>query len=165
MADLFRSMLYPESQAWTPRQRLLIAGAIVAGVVVLAALVYGYQRYHREDPMKGVEKIEELGFGFRRVTIAKFNKFEMGHYPFLYYRDRLLCQIGSPPSISPSGEYGICQDARSGKLILFRRRDEKVTELTSTFIGVTYPYVWHEDQGTVEATIGKEGVSAVFSLK
>ena len=75
--------------------------------------------------MRGVEHVENLGFGFRRVTIAKFNKFELGHYPFLYYRDRLLWQIGSPPSISPSGNFAIYQDGRSGKLILFRRRDEK----------------------------------------
>ena len=154
-----------QSHTWTPRQRLIIAGAIVASLVAVSALVYSYERYHRGNSLAGVEHIEDLGFGFRRVTIAKSNKGELGHYPFLYYRDRLLCQIGPPPSISPSGEFAIYQDARSGKLILFRRRDEKITVLTATFIGVADPFVWHEDQGTVEAQLGKDGVSAVFPLK
>jgi hypothetical protein len=158
-------MLLPESHAWTPRQRCLIAGAVLAGLVALSALVYGYARYHRANPLRGAEHIEDLGFGFRRVTIAKVTKSELGHFPFLFYRDRLLCQIGPPPSISPSGNFAIYQDARSGKLILFRRRDEKTTELTSTFIGVANPFVWHEEQGTVEAGIGKEQISAVFPLQ
>ena len=159
-------MPFSQAHAWTTRQRLLIiAGAVVAVLLALSALVYGYQRYHRATAMRGVEQVEDLGFGFRRVKIAKINKFELGHYSFLYYGDRLLCQIGSPPSISPSGNFAIYQDARSGKLILFRRRDEKTTELTSTFIGVTYPFVWHEEQGTVEAVLAKQGMSAVFSLQ
>src|SRR2546421_5720748 len=130
-------MLDPQSHEWTPQQRgLIVAGVVVAGLVALSALVYGYERYQRGKLMKGVERVEDLGFGFRRVTIAKANKFEMGHYPFLYYRNRLLCQIVVPTSISPSGNFAIYQDGRSGKLILFRRRDEKTTELTSSFIGV-----------------------------
>jgi hypothetical protein len=158
-------MLFPQSHAWTPRQRALIVGAVVAGIVALSALVYSYERYHRGKPMRGVEHVEDLGFGFRRITVAKVNKFELGHYPFLYYRDRLLCQIAGPPSISPSGNFAIYQDGRSGKLILFRRRDEKITELTSTFVGVTSPFVWHEEQGTVEVELSKEHISAVFSLQ
>src|SRR5438445_12958794 len=138
-------MLFPESHSWTSAQKWLIAGAVVAGIAALAALVYSYERSQRGKPVQGVEHVEDLGFGFRRVTIAKLNKFELGHYPFLYYRDRLLCQIGPPPSISPSGNFAIYQDARSGKLILFRRRDEKTTELTSSFIGVANPFVWHEE--------------------
>jgi hypothetical protein len=159
-------MLFSQSHAWTPRQRLLIvAGIVVAGLVALSALVYSYQHYRQAKLMRGVEHIEDLGFGFRRVTIAKFNKSELGHYPFLYYRNRLLCQIVAPPSISPSGNFAIYQDGHSGKLMLFRRRDEKVSQLTSTFAGVASPFVWHEDEGTVEATIAKEGISMVFPLQ
>jgi hypothetical protein len=40
-------MLFPESHAWTRRQRWLIAGAVIAGVVAFSALVYSYERYHR----------------------------------------------------------------------------------------------------------------------
>lgn len=158
-------MLLPDSHVWTPKQKLLIAGAVVAGLFALLALVYGFQRYQRGQAMKGVEKIEELGFGFRRVTIAKFNKFELGHYPFLYYRDRLICQIGSPPSISPSGNFATYQDIRTGKLMLFRRSDQKTTELTKTVVPVASAFVWHEDQGTVEAVLAKEQMSAVFPLQ
>src|ERR1700732_4900841 len=111
-------MLVEPSHAWTPAQKLLIAAAVVVGLIAISALLYGYQRYYRAKPVTGIEHVEDLGFGFRRVIIAKFNKAELGHYPFFYYRDRLLCQIGvAPPSISPSGNFAICQDVRSGKLI------------------------------------------------
>ncbi|HEY4282037.1 MAG TPA: hypothetical protein VGM62_03165 [Chthoniobacterales bacterium] len=158
-------MLSSESHAWTPRQRAIIVGAVVAGLVALSALVYGYVWSQRDKPMKGVEKIEDLGFGFRRITIAKFDKAELKHYPFLYYRERLLGQLAAPPSISPTGNYAVYQDARTGKLILFRRSDEKITDLTSTFIGLVNSYVWHEDQGNVEAVLGGQAMSAVFSLQ
>ena len=158
-------MSYSEEHAWTPQQRLLIVVAVVAAVVVVLALIFGYQRFQRGKLPKGVEQVEDLGFGFRRLTIAKRNKSEMGHYPFLFYRDRLLCQIGPPPSISPSGNYAIYQDVRDGKLMLFRRSDEKITVLSATYIGVANPFVWHEDQGTVEAVLKREGVSAEYPLK
>jgi hypothetical protein len=159
-------MFIPESHAWTPAQKSLIAGAIVAAVLVIGVGIYGYERYQQKRPMPGVEKIEDLGSGFRRITIAKDNKFEVNHYTFLYYRNRLICQIGaSLPSLSPSGNFAICQDARSGKLILFRRRDEQTTELTKAFFGVASSFVWHEEQGTVEAVVGKEQISAVFPLQ
>ena len=155
-----------ESYGWSPRQKAqIVVGVALAALVVISVLVYGYQRYQKAQAMKGVEKIEELGFGFRRLTIAKLNKTELGHYPFFFYRNRLLCQIGPPPSISPSGNFAIYQDVRTGKLNLFRRSDEKVIELTKTPIGVAQPFVWHEDKGTVEAEIGKEGMSMEFPLK
>lgn len=77
-------MLFPESHAWTPAQRWLIAGAVVAGIAALVALVYSSERGHRGKPAQAVEHVEDLGFGFRGVTIAKLNKLELGHYPFLY---------------------------------------------------------------------------------
>jgi hypothetical protein len=40
-------MLFPRSHAWTPRQRWLIAAAVIAGVVAFSALVYSYERYYR----------------------------------------------------------------------------------------------------------------------
>jgi len=40
-------MLFPDSHAWTRRQRWLIAGGVVAGLVGFAALVYSYERYYR----------------------------------------------------------------------------------------------------------------------
>src|SRR4051794_35172206 len=106
-------MLFPQSHAWTPAQKCLIAGAVIIGIAACAALVYTYERYRPAKTAEGIEQIEDLGFGFRRITIAQFNKFELGHFPFFYYRNRLLCQIGAPPSISPSGNFAIYQDGRS----------------------------------------------------
>src|SRR5712692_2667434 len=40
-------MLFPLPHAWTPRQRWLIAGAVVAGLVAFSALVYSYEHYYR----------------------------------------------------------------------------------------------------------------------
>ena len=62
----------------------------------------------------GTERVENLGFGFRHVTIGRWNKFELGHHGYLYYRDRQLCMMGGPPSISPSGKFVIYQDGPSG---------------------------------------------------
>jgi hypothetical protein len=40
-------MLFPRSHAWTPLQKRLIAGVVVAGVAAFSALVYSYERYYR----------------------------------------------------------------------------------------------------------------------
>jgi hypothetical protein len=40
-------MLFPRSHAWRPLQKWLIAGAVVAGLAILLALVYSFERYHR----------------------------------------------------------------------------------------------------------------------
>src|ERR1700755_3518751 len=158
-------MALSEEHAWTPQQRALIVGGIVAAIVVLLGLVFGYQYLQRGKLPKGVETVEGLGFGLKRVTGAKSNGFQTGHYPFLFYKDRLLAQLGPDPSISPSGEYAAYQDMRDGKLALFRRRDEKITFLTQASIGPVSRYIWHEDQGNVEAVIGKEGFSSVYQLQ
>ena len=161
-------MLVEPSHVWTPAQKLLIAAAVVVGLIAIAALVYGYQRYYQAKPATGIEQVEDLGFGFRRMTITKSNKGQLAHYPFFCYGKRPLCQLGAgvaAPSISPSGNFAVCQDVRSGKLILFRRRDEKEIPLTKTAFGLASRFVWHEDQGTVEAEVGKEGMSGLFPLQ
>ena len=113
----------------------------------------------------GTERVENLGFGFRHVTIGRWNKFELGHHGYLYYRDRQLCMMGGPPSISPSGKFVIYQDGPSGNLFLFRRADEKITQLTPKFIAVAYPFVWHEEQGTVEAQFYNGHAPMTFPLR
>jgi len=157
-------MSISEEHDWSPQQRALIVGAIVAGIVVILGLFFGYQYFQRGKLPKGVEKVEELGFGFRRVTIAKSNGFEQGHYPFFFYHNRLLGQIGPAPSISPSGEYAAYQDVRNGKVMLFGRRDEKDTVLAQAGLGPVTRYIWHEDQNNVEAVIGHEGYSAIYQF-
>src|SRR5215212_1707893 len=159
-------MLVESSSDRTPAQKLKIAAATaVIALIVIAALVYGYQRYQRAKPASGIQQVEELGFGFRRAIIAKVNKGQSAQYPFFFYKDRPLCQIGpSPPSISPSGNYAICQDIRSGKLMLFRRKDEKLVPLTAGPFGVPSGFGWQEQEGTVEAKAGAE-FSSIFNLQ
>ena len=159
-------MLVEPSHAWTPKQKLLIAAGVVAGLIAIAALLYGYQFYNRPKRTTGIQQTEDLGFGFRRVIIAKMNKGQLVQHPFFCYKDRFLCQIdGAASSVSPSGNFGVCQDVRSGKLMLFRRRDEKELPLTTTAFGLASRFVWHEDQATVEAVVGNEGMSGIFPLQ
>ena len=158
-------MLDPDSNSWTPARKFLVVFSVVIALLAVSALVYSYQRYQASQPKEGVEKIEDLGSGFRRITIAKFNKSELGHYQFLYYRDRRLSQLNTPPSVSPSGNFAVYQEVPSGKLMLFRRGDEKSVVLTTSFIGPIRQFVWHEPDGTVEAVLSSDGVSAVYSLK
>lgn len=66
-------MLFPDSHPWTLRQRWLIAGIVVAGLVAFSALVYGYERYYRgpDDSVfvgawQGeIDGIGDIGIGFR----------------------------------------------------------------------------------------------------
>lgn len=40
-------MLFPQSHFWTTRQKLLIVGGGASVLILLAALVYGYERHYR----------------------------------------------------------------------------------------------------------------------
>jgi hypothetical protein len=40
-------MLFLRSRAWTVRQRWLITGIVVVGVVALYSMIYAYERYYR----------------------------------------------------------------------------------------------------------------------
>jgi hypothetical protein len=117
--------------------------------------------------MPVVEEAADLGFGFRRVTIAEPVKVEfesIGHFDYLYYGDRRLCQVGAC-SISPFGRYAIYQDGPSGELFLFRREEEKVTRLTTHFIGLAKSFTWREETNSVEVNFGEgQGVKR-FGLR
>ena len=98
-----------------------------------------------------VERTTDLGFGFRRVVLAEpsSSSFEsVGHFAYLYYRDRRLCHLGDC-SVSPSGSYVIYQDGPSGNLFLFRRADSRLIQLTSQFVALVDTFEWHEDTSTV----------------
>ena len=99
-----------------------------------------------------VERTTDLGFGFRRVVLAEpsSSSFEsIGHFEYLYYRDRKLCHLGHC-SVSQSGSYVIYQDGPAGYLFLFRRADGRLTQLTSQFVALVDTFEWHEDTSTVE---------------
>jgi len=105
-------------------------------------------------PTKAVlERITNLGFGFRRVVLAEpvNTSFEsVGHFEYLYYGDQRICQVGAC-SVSPSGAYAIYQDGPSGNLFLFRRADSRLIQLTRDFVAPAESFQWHEDANTVEA--------------
>ena len=161
-------MIPEDEHEWTPQQRArIVIISIVAAIVVIAGGFFGYQVYQKGKGPSGMENVQDLGHGFKRATIVKTDKFGTGRFPFFFYKDKPLCQVGpgAEPSISPSGKYAVYQDARNGKLILFRARDEKVIELTKVFVGIANPYTWHEDEGTIECGFAKEGLSQVFPLQ
>jgi hypothetical protein len=114
-----------------------------------------------------VEHTTDLGFGFRRVVVAEPVKggFEsVGHFEYLYYGSQQLCRVGAC-SISPSGRYAIYQDGPSGELFLFRREEEKVTRLTTHFIGLAKSFTWREEANSVEANFGEGHGAEGFGLR
>jgi hypothetical protein len=113
-----------------------------------------------------VERTTDLGFGFRRVILAEpsSSSFEsIGHFEYLYYRDRRLCDLGRC-SVSSSGSYAIYQVGSSGNLFLFRRADGRLTQLTSQFVALVEKFEWHEDVKTVEAHFTEHGAQT-FALQ
>jgi hypothetical protein len=95
---------------------------------------------------------KDLGFGFRRVTIAESNppnSFEsVGYFEYLFYRDRKLARLDEC-SVSPHGDSVVYQEASSGNIFLFRRAASKTTQLTRKFPGLAYRFAWHEPEGYI----------------
>ena len=142
----------------------MLVTAVIA-LLAVVSLVYGYQRFYRAKPASGIENVQDLGNGFRQVTLSKMEKGQTNRYSLFYYKERLIGQIGAaPPSISPTGNYAVCHDIRSGKLVLFRRQDDKIVNLTPTAFGVPSGFVWNEAENTVEAKAGGE-FSSIFNLQ
>jgi hypothetical protein len=149
------------SIARTSKPKSPITATIALALLAVALLNYGCSK-----PATGIVQSSDLGFGFRRVTIAKSEKGKVNQYPFFFYRDTPICQIGPvAPSISPSGNYGICQDFRTGKIVLFRRREEKIVPLTATAGAPASGFQWHENDNSVEVSAGKEGFASIFNLQ
>ncbi|MEW6283493.1 MAG: hypothetical protein AB1758_33090, partial [Candidatus Eremiobacterota bacterium] len=112
-----------------------------------------------------VEGVKDLGFGFRRLSLAEPSgvDFEsIGHWDYLYYRDQRLCLLGDY-SVSPSGDYVIFQDGRSRHVFLYRRADGRQVQLTSQFVGFVNGFEWHENAGTVEVHF-ETGLSESYSI-
>lgn len=130
-------------------------------MLMLSQMVYGCP----PDASEGVqvEHVRELGFGFRNVTLTKPTPWELGHFEFLYYRDKSLCQLGEC-SVSPSGNHAIFQDGPSGNLFLYRRVDGRQIQLTEHFVALVRKFNWHEDTGTVEV-IFETGKSEEYSIE
>src|SRR3954468_8345286 len=158
-------MLSEFSPSSTPAQKLLrIPATTLLGLIAITAVLCSFQACSK--PATGIQEVQELGSGFRRAIIVKSEKGQLVRYPFFFYKDRPLCQVGpSAPSISPSGDLAVCQDVRTGKIMEFRKRDEKLMPITATPFAPPSRYVWHEQEGNVEAILGSEGFSAVLNLQ
>jgi len=119
-------------------------------LLLLACSAFG------QDIRLGVERVRDLGHGFRRVLIAEQNPpgvFEsVGHFEYLYYRERRLSQANEA-AIAPSAKAIVYQDGPSGNIFVFRRTDGGITQLTKSFPGLVNRYVWHEPEGVIEAFV------------
>lgn len=109
-----------------------------------------------------VESIEDLGHGFRCVTIQKPTSFEIGHFAYLYYGEQKLCDLGLF-SVSNSGGFAVFQDANSGNLFLFRRADGRQTQLTRRFVALVDKFEWDENAGMVRVYFSN-GLSESYSV-
>lgn len=134
---------------------------LIAALVLLAISLSGCATLPRkvalepsgEFPPPGtvVEHMVDLGFGFKEVTLAEpvHVDFEsIGHFGYLYYGKQRLSRIDKC-SVSPSGKYAIYQGPK-GKLFLFCRADDSLTQLTDRSLGYADSFQWHEDAKTVE---------------
>ena len=113
-----------------------------------------------------VECTTNLGFGFRRVVRAEpsSSSFEsIGHFEYLYYHDRTLCELGSC-SVSPPGNLVIFQDGPSGNLFLFRRSNAQLTQLTSKFVALVGRFEWRENENAVEVNFVAGNGNRTFKL-
>jgi hypothetical protein len=112
-----------------------------------------------------VERTSDLGFGFRRVTMAQPSQssFERsGHFEYLYFRDRRLCQVGAC-SVSPSGQYAIYQEGSSGNLFLFSPKDGSPIQLAQQFVALVGTFEWHDEARMVRVRF-TNGRSQTFTL-
>jgi hypothetical protein len=104
----------------------------------------------------GVERSQNLGFGFHRDVIAMQNPpgfFEsIGHFEFLFYRHRKLCQLDDC-WVAPSGKSIVYQDGPSGNLFVFFRDGERIIQLTKKFPGLVVEFQWHELEGFVRGRV------------
>lgn len=104
------------------------------------------------------ERSRDLGHGFRWVQRSERmppGHWEgIGHFSFLYYRDRRLCQCGLIDfSIAPSGGYAIHADTRSGGVMLFKRATETSTAVSRPgTIGTIEKVEWSESSGTAKVS-------------
>ncbi len=100
------------------------------------------------------ERVQNLGSGFLLVYREVVNPPDhwegVGHFSFLYFRERQLCQCSSGDfSIAPSARYAIFQDGSSGKLFIFKAQTGSLFEATTKYIGAPETFTWDEAKGLV----------------
>jgi hypothetical protein len=138
-------MLLPHSHAWTRRQRWLIAGAIVAGLVAFSALVYTYERYYRGPD-------DSFFIGTWRGEFPSLGENRMG---FCFKPDHTYEEVipfGDTELVGPTGRW-----YAGGDFIYLRVPRDDASE----------PYdrlqIWHIDSMTpTEIRMQSDGLHAVL---
>ena len=95
-----------------------------------------------------IEHVTELSAGFRKVTFAIPNSWEIGQHTFLFDQDYQICSLGIC-SVAPSGNYAVYQDGPSGNVFLYRREDKtraQLTDFKSESVPIVVKFVWDEDE-------------------
>lgn len=114
-----------------------------------------------------VESDTPLGFGFHLELIAmpSSSGFEsIGHFQFLYYRDRRLAQPGAW-SISPLGNFAAYEDGASGDLCLFRSAGGQVSKLAARSATPVKKIEWDEKESYVQVYYQDRQQPVKFPLK
>ena len=106
------------------------------------------------------ERWHELGHGYRAVTRSVVNgpeSFEgIGHFPYVYYKDRLLCDCSHVNVlISPTGTHALFAEGASGKLVLFNAQALLRRELSQTYVGTPRKGAWDLSSRQVVVTLDK----------
>jgi hypothetical protein len=95
------------------------------------------------------EKATALGAGFKAVTrsiVMPAGHWEgVGHFAYLYFKDRELCQCSSRSfSISPSGRFAVLVDGPSGRVRLFDSTTDNLRDVTKNNVGSPASFHWDE---------------------
>jgi hypothetical protein len=92
-------MLFSQSHAWTPGQRWLIAGAVVAGLVVFSALVYSYEHHYRRPD-------ESFFVGtWRGEFVNALSNYQPGYRFKADHTYEQLISFGDTGSVVPAGTW------------------------------------------------------------
>ena len=125
-----------------------------------------------EDPCDGKptghvlsERSESLGHGFKLARRAVCNDPEfweaIGHFHFLFFKDRELGQVGQR-SISPSGRYALFESV--GKLLLFDVKDRLVRDVTDGEFSLPKFIKWDEKREIVTVSYYEDHSPSTISL-
>jgi hypothetical protein len=118
----------------------------------------------RDKPI--VQKTEDLGAGFRLVTLAEHIEGGLEsiyHGEYLFYRDRKLASWSSA-AVSPSRQFAVYLEQHSRHPTLFRASDQQTIELDPAAVSDLAKFDWDEAHGKV-VLVYSSGQSKDFLLR
>lgn len=118
------------------------------------------------------ESSRQISHGFREVHRSEVNPpghWEgVGHFVFVYFKTKQLCQCSSNEFfISPTGQYAIYINDKTGVVILFNSGSEQTKTLTTKFIALLARVDWQESlrKAVVFFQTGKSGERELAPLQ